>query len=99
MVAPRVLVTITMPPPHHHLCPFPIVRAGECPNSCSGNGVCKLLSAMTDTLAVPYSNSAWDANRIQTCVCDNGFFGADCSQREYQYTCMVAMNTRWASPS
>jgi hypothetical protein len=30
-----------------------------------------------DGLGVQYSN--WDANSIQLCECDAGFFGADCS--------------------
>jgi hypothetical protein len=56
--------------------------AGECPNDCSGNGVCMLISDLSDELVIPYASSNWDVNRIQTCVCDNGFTGADCSQRE-----------------
>jgi hypothetical protein len=50
-----------------------------CPNNCSGNGQCKLLSEVETTVA--YSGTNWDANRIQSCVCDKGFFGSDCSQR------------------
>jgi hypothetical protein len=41
-----------------------------------------LISDLSDELVIPYASSNWDVNRIQTCVCDNGFTGADCSQRE-----------------
>jgi len=51
----------------------------SCPNDCSGNGVCVTLSKVKT--AVPYGSDAWDAERIQACQCDAGFFGTDCSQR------------------
>lgn len=50
-----------------------------CPNDCSGHGVCRLLGEVKT--AVPYPVTAWDADHIQACVCDAGFFGTDCSQR------------------
>lgn len=62
--------------------PLSISPAGQCPNDCSGNGECKLLGDLADVLTIPYASTNWDVDRIQTCVCDNGFFGPDCSQRE-----------------
>lgn len=66
---PSIFVFPPSPPP-----------AAVCPADCSGHGVCKLLSDL-DT-SVPYSIDNWDAKRIQACVCDAGFGGPDCSQRE-----------------
>lgn len=31
---------------------------------------------------VAYNTEAWDADRIQACLCDPGYFGADCSSRQ-----------------
>ena len=60
--------------------PFPPhLSPGSCPNDCSGNGVCRVLAQVS--ASVSYSADAWDANRIQACVCDAGYFGSDCSQR------------------
>jgi len=56
------------------------VHAVGCPNGCSGNGRCVLISDVNTTVA--YDSTAWDAGRIETCDCDPGFFGPDCSQRE-----------------
>lgn len=67
----------------------------QCPNSCSGKGVCSTQkqiaksvaeqsSSYTDTAtfaAVRYSN-AWDADKIRGCVCDTGYHGPDCSLLE-----------------
>jgi hypothetical protein len=41
--------------------------------------VCRLLKDVATTVA--YDAAAWDNTQLQACVCDNGFFGADCSQR------------------
>ena len=35
----------------------------------------------TDDYQEVYTN--WDAHAVRMCVCDNGFFGPDCSQSEY----------------
>jgi hypothetical protein len=60
--------------------PYLPLLAGECPNDCSGHGVCKLLGEMPT--AIPYPAGSWDAEKIQACYCDAGFFGPDCSQRK-----------------
>lgn len=52
---------------------------GSCPNDCSGNGLCLTLNKLPTS--VGYSAAQWDANRIQACECDAGYFGTDCSQR------------------
>jgi hypothetical protein len=66
--------------------------AGKCPNSCSGHGICSTLKDISlyngpdydtqtavrgDGLGYNYNN--WDANSIQLCECDAGYFGSDCS--------------------
>lgn len=47
-----------------------------CNNKCSGHGQCVLLADQNPTY------SSWDAHSTQMCVCDGGYFGADCSQRK-----------------
>ncbi|KAA0172095.1 hypothetical protein FNF27_06130 [Cafeteria roenbergensis] len=48
-----------------------------CENGCSGHGRCRYINELPNALS--YSN--WDAARIQTCACDPGYTGPDCSQR------------------
>lgn len=48
-----------------------------CPNACSGNGVCRMISQ----IATGYT-TAWDSDKMMGCVCDSGFRGADCSLKE-----------------
>ena len=47
----------------------------RCPNDCSGKGQCLTLADI-DSLY-----NGWDAEKIQSCVCDAGYFGADCGKR------------------
>jgi hypothetical protein len=47
-----------------------------CPNACSGNGKCRLLSETSGS-----NLQAWGGDNVQVCVCDGGFSGPDCSQR------------------
>ncbi|CAN0399749.1 unnamed protein product, partial [Discosporangium mesarthrocarpum] len=60
----------------------------ECPNNCSGKGLCATLSqaaemyGMTRNAGVgSYVYSLWDADMSTMCVCDWGYTGADCSLR------------------
>lgn len=42
-----------------------------------------LTSDLQDELVVRYDELSWDYSRLETCLCDPGFFGSDCSQRTY----------------
>ena len=68
-------------------------QRSDCPNSCSGHGVCSTLGEVArfsgpdydavleragDGKGIGYSN--WDKDAIQICECDDGYFGFDCSQ-------------------
>lgn len=54
------------------------------PNSCSGHGVCKskkqLASADNQNVY-----KLWDQNVGMGCLCDKGYYGADCSLRQCKY--------------
>jgi len=54
---------------------------------CSGHGVCRTLAEAAElrndyNLMVSVEYTLWDANKIQGCVCDRGWEGYDCSQRQ-----------------
>ena len=69
-------------------------RRSQCPNACSGHGICQALSQFADDVAnvVTLINSlngktitydkAWDNDKSFGCKCDAGFRGADCSLAE-----------------
>jgi len=50
-----------------------------CPNDCNGHGKCRTLAELPKVQQ--YGYSSWEVKRIQKCLCDGGFSGADCSQR------------------
>jgi len=52
-----------------------------CPNECSGHGVCQDLKHFASDSSQTYA-SAWDATKHMGCLCDGGYRGPDCSQRE-----------------
>jgi len=67
-----------------------------CPNSCSGNGICKTLHEIAklnsentewanvdgmDYANIKYQDS-WDSSKIRGCECDPGWRGPDCSEKE-----------------
>lgn len=60
----------------------------SCPNNCNGRGVCQnvfqmRLSAKTkDNTFTNTAYGAWDSDKIMGCMCDSGYRGADCSQKE-----------------
>jgi hypothetical protein len=55
-----------------------------CPNKCSGHGVCR--SVADQAAALPnnanFTYNLWDGDKIQGCVCDPGYQGYDCSERQ-----------------
>ena len=61
----------------------------RCPGSgnCNGHGKCMNLrevAAYKDDYTYPYANTytKWDADMMVGCVCDHGYTGYDCSERE-----------------
>jgi len=58
-------------------------RRTTCPNGCSGHGLCLKNSEVNDdysSLNGP-NDEFWDQDRTQSCACDRGFTGYDCSER------------------
>lgn len=54
------------------------------PNSCSGHGVCKSIKQLAESdNANVYQ--LWDKDTTMGCECDQGYFGADCSQRDCKF--------------
>lgn len=52
-----------------------------CPNDCSGRGICLTQKALATLQGTTY-NTPWDADKAMGCKCDDGYRGADCSQKE-----------------
>lgn len=53
-------------------------RRTECPNECTGHGVCQTVAQQKGANAY----TLWDADMSRSCVCDSGYSGADCSERK-----------------
>jgi hypothetical protein len=62
-------------------------RRTECPNDCSGHGMCNRNVDANDDYEVKdapdhfYATQYWDGVKTMRCECDRGFEGADCSMR------------------
>lgn len=52
-----------------------------CPNNCSGHGICMTQSALAAAYIKTYT-VPWDAQKHMGCKCDDGYRGADCSEKE-----------------
>jgi hypothetical protein len=59
-------------------------QRASCPNSCSGNGICKSKKQLASN---DNSNTyvLWDKDITMGCQCDPGFFGPDCSLRSCKH--------------
>jgi len=62
-------------------------RRTECPNDCSGHGMCSRNIDANPDYAVSgapmlsYATQYWDGKKTMRCQCDRGYEGADCSDR------------------
>lgn len=56
-------------------------RRSECPNGCSGHGICQDLKRTASDNSAQYAD-AWDSKMNYGCTCDAGFRGPDCSMIE-----------------
>ena len=66
--------------------------AVKCGNDCSGHGKCMTISQAGSRMynrnaRVQSKYTGWDANRIQGCVCEDGWEGFDCSQEYVLVVC------------
>jgi len=59
-------------------------QRASCPNDCSGHGVCKNIRQIAEDDASNYYE-LWDKYATLGCVCDAGYYGADCSARRCKY--------------
>jgi len=55
-------------------------QRADCPNGCSGKGVCQSISQIANLQGGKYK--LWDKESTYGCVCDAGYYGPDCSMRK-----------------
>jgi len=59
-------------------------QRASCPSDCSGHGVCNSIKEIAK-----HDNGniyeLWDEKATMGCVCDAGYYGADCAMRECKY--------------
>lgn len=56
-----------------------------CPNNCNGKGYCAPMTTVNEKSAKTtdsFASAEWSRSKIYQCVCDHGYFGGDCSQRQ-----------------
>jgi hypothetical protein len=71
----------------HNVQDSPYIPTGGIWLECSGHGVCKTQREAAEqqndyNLFQPVSYSLWDADKIQGCICDQGWTGYDCSLQQ-----------------
>jgi len=52
----------------------------SCPNNCGAHGECVLIDNDADVHGETYDS--WDAQKTQKCVCDAGYTGPNCNQKQ-----------------
>jgi len=73
---------------HGDDCSIAFETASLCPNSCSGNGVCVMVSALVPQIRTSANNGSVNALKHvggvdkHRCECDKGYNGLDCSQSD-----------------
>ena len=56
-------------------------QRNKCFNDCSNKGVCLPMKILAQRASRQY-DTPWDALKIWGCLCDNGYRGPDCSEKE-----------------
>ncbi|DAZ96526.1 TPA: hypothetical protein N0F65_008077, partial [Lagenidium giganteum] len=65
-------------------------RLNLCVNNCNGHGKCRSMRDIGPlrndvNLFYTATYTLWDADRVLGCVCDDGYYGVDCSLRQCPY--------------
>jgi len=77
-----LLMMFWTPPLSPPLClPLILPQRQECPEDCSLRGVCFPLEMLAEKFGRTYV-TPWDARKSVSCMCDAGFRGPACEQRE-----------------